>query len=464
MPGPVVIRPEHHPTDAAPLSNGEFARLMEPLGPFERSPHLAVAVSGGPDSLALCLLSDAWARARGGRITAMTVDHRLRPESGAEARQVGRWLAERGISHVILRRSGPRPSSGVQAAARAARMRLLARACQRARVLHVLSGHQAEDQAETVLQRLVAGSGIDGLAAMPAVREIRCEEGGVRLLRPLIGVPRARLQASLVRMRQAWIDDPSNRDAAYGRTRLGAALESLGPEGLSVERLGRTASRAGRDRAALEAACSAHLASCATPDPAGFLWLHRERWMSAPEAVGLRALARVVIAIGGGAYGPRAERLERLYAGLSGPAPKASTLGGCRIVPRGGRILFCREPAAASEELALTIGKPTLWDGRFVVGWKASRKPRNPLTVRRLGRAGLAELRERVGESGLDARIGRIPAPARAALPAFCDLDGLYAVPHLGFMRSERVGDRVCHAAFRPRNPLAPTAFEAPIE
>lgn len=464
MPRPVVIRPEARGTGVPPLSNKEFSRLMEPLGPFEPRPHVAVAVSGGPDSLALCLLSDAWAKARGGRITAMTVDHRLRPESGAEARQVGHWMAERGIAHVILRRGGPRPTSAVQAAARAARLQLLARAALRARVLHVLSGHQAEDQAETVLQRLAAGSGVDGLAAMPAVQTLRCDVGAVRLLRPLIGVPRAKLQATLAAEGQAWIDDPSNRDAAYGRTRLGAALDQLGPEGLSVERLVRTAARAGRDRAALEAACGALLAACATPDPAGFLWLRRDSWLAAPEAVGLRALARILLAVGGGAYGPRVERLERLHAELSRRAPRAATLGGCRIVPHRGRLLVCREPAAAKEELSLTNGKPALWDGRFVVGWKGSRRSRRALTVRRLGRDGVAELRKTLGEMGLSGRFDAIPAPARPALPAFCDLDGLYAVPHLGFRRFKRVGDPICRAMYRPPNPLAATAFEAPYE
>ncbi|MBT4428081.1 MAG: tRNA lysidine(34) synthetase TilS, partial [Rhodospirillaceae bacterium] len=91
------------------LGAAEFARLMAPAGPFEPAPHLAIAVSGGADSMALTLLAAAWARRRKGSVTALTVDHRLRPESGAEARQVGRWLSGRGIAHKILPWRGDKP-------------------------------------------------------------------------------------------------------------------------------------------------------------------------------------------------------------------------------------------------------------------------------------------------------------------------------------------------------------------
>ena len=163
---------------------------MAPLGPFEPSPRIAVAVSGGPDSLALCLLADRWARARRGTAFGLTVDHRLRPESGAEAAQVRRWLTARGIAHRTLRWPGARPVTGLQEQARAARLALLTGWCRRAGVLHLLLGHQREDQAETALQRLVRGSGIDGLAAMAPVR-LAIGAGGRR--RPFASPPASRV-------------------------------------------------------------------------------------------------------------------------------------------------------------------------------------------------------------------------------------------------------------------------------
>src|SRR5579863_2293243 len=151
-----------------PLSDAEFGAALDRLGPFERRPLLAVAVSGGADSLALALLASVWAKARRGRVVALTVDHRLRRESTGEARQVGRWLRRLGIAHEILTWKGPYPQGDVQAAARAARYALLEAWCHTAHCLHLLTAHHREDQVETFWLRLARGSGLDGLAAMPA--------------------------------------------------------------------------------------------------------------------------------------------------------------------------------------------------------------------------------------------------------------------------------------------------------
>ena len=250
MAAPRIVTPEAAGPGTAragtAVGAAAFEALMAPLGPFEPAPRIAVAVSGGADSLALCLLAERWARARGGAVFGLTVDHRLRPESGAEAAQVRRWLAARAIPHRTLRWPGARRAGGgIQEEARAARLALLTAWCRRAGVLHLLLGHQREDQAETALQRLARGSGIDGLAAMAPVRlALEPAGGGVRLLRPLLSVPRDALPATLAQWDQPWIDDPTNRDRRHARPRLAAAIARLGPEGLSAARLARGAARA----------------------------------------------------------------------------------------------------------------------------------------------------------------------------------------------------------------------------
>ena len=108
---------------ALPLASAEFDALMAPLGPFEPAPVVAVAVSGGADSLALAVLADRWARARGGRVVALTVDHGLRAGSAAEAARVAEWMAARDISHHLLDWRGAKPEADLQAAAREARDR-----------------------------------------------------------------------------------------------------------------------------------------------------------------------------------------------------------------------------------------------------------------------------------------------------------------------------------------------------
>src|SRR5271165_7668547 len=103
-----------------PLGLDEFADRVDRLGFFESDPLVAVAVSGGPDSLALAILADRWARRRGGEACALTVDHRLRPESGDEIRRLGAWLSVRAIRHEVLVWAGEKPRSGIQEAARLA--------------------------------------------------------------------------------------------------------------------------------------------------------------------------------------------------------------------------------------------------------------------------------------------------------------------------------------------------------
>ena len=433
---------------------------MAPLGPFEPAPRIAVAVSGGPDSLALCLLVDCWARAREGTAYVLTVDHRLRPESAAEAAQVRRWLASRAIAHRTLRWKGGHPLSAVQEQARAARLALLTGWCRRAGVLHLLLGHQREDQAETALQRLVRGSGIDGLAAMASVRlAMEPAGGGVRLLRPLLPVSRAALIATLARWDQPWIDDPTNRDTRHARPRLAAALARLGGEGLNAERLAKAAARAAGDRSALDELCTDLLATCARPSPAGFVILDLSVLRRAPSALAVRALGCVVTTVSGSAYPPRQERLERLAHRLLDDGTKAATLGGCRVVPqRDGRVVVCREPSAASEARPLAPGESALWDRRFVVSLGLSAAA-GPYVVRRLGTDGLAQARAMARSSGMALTTDGIPAPARPSLPALFDLDGPLAAPHLGFRRTSRqyeVGTAEFSVLFRPARPLAP--------
>ncbi len=191
-----------------PLTDSDFAALMAPLGPFEPAPRLAAAVSGGPDSTALALLAHAWVRRCGGSLLALIVDHGLRPESGQEATTVAARLAERGINARILPLTGLTAGPALAERARTARYATLLDACRDAGILHLLLGHHAADQAETVIMRALSSSGPAGLAGMAVLHETP----SVRLLRPLLFVPPARLRATLAAAGIGWEDDPSNAD------------------------------------------------------------------------------------------------------------------------------------------------------------------------------------------------------------------------------------------------------------
>jgi tRNA(Ile)-lysidine synthase len=408
---------------------------MAGLGPFEPNPRLAIAVSGGADSMALILLCHRWARAKGGRAVALSVDHRLRPESASETRQVGRWLKARGIPHVSLawQRPDGKPKAAVQARARLARYELLGRWCRDHGVLHLALAHHAGDQAETVLMRLARGGGSDGLAGMSAIgaRET------VRLIRPLLEIEPARLRATLEAQRQTWIEDPSNTNPQFERVRW----RRLIPAG-SVVALATAAREIGHERARRER-MPADLLAAVHLDPAGFAALPLAALLEAPADTVERALARCLIVIGGDTYAPNQPSLARLRDSLAA-GTTVRTLGGCRLVCRGNRLFVFREPAAADQHLKVRRGQTVLWDNRFELMSGAAGE------IARLGDSGWANL-------PANARPRSMPRDAALALPAL-------------WRSGERTGrpwqlygpGLPWQCRFRPRQPLAGGAFMPP--
>ena len=403
---------------------------MSSLGPFEKRPRLAVAVSGGADSLALVLLADRWARARDGEAVALTVDHRLRTASSSEALQVARWLARRGIAcrRLIWRRSAGRPSSALQAKAREARYRLLLDWCRRHSILHLALAHHAGDQAETVVMRLTRG-GLDGLAGMPSV----ASRDGVRLIRPLLAVAPHRLQATLLAAGQPWIDDPSNRNEAFERIRW---RKRIAP-GLAPT-IAAAAAEIGRERRRREQAV-ANLLADARVHASGFVTLPLETLITAAPDIATKALGRVLVTVGGDPHPPRQEALQRLLAGLSS-GREGRTLGGCWVLARTGLLLVCREPDAAGERFSADAGARRRWDGRFDLAFRVAGR------VARLGDAGWAALSP-------EERSHRGPRETALSLPCLRQGRKLVQLP------CQTKGKAGFSALFRPTQPLAAGCF-----
>jgi tRNA(Ile)-lysidine synthase len=424
-----------------PLGLVEFAARLDRLALFETAPFVAVAVSGGPDSLALAILAYQWARRRGGEVCALSVDHRLRPESGAELSLLSGWLASRSIRHEILVWEEEKPRTRIQEAARTARYRLLADWCRDAGCLHMLTGHHRDDQVETHLLRREARSGPDGLAGMPAVREI----DGCRILRPLLDVPKARLTALLAAENQPYITDPSNRDPAFARTRLRESAADAAFDTVTAD-----VCRLGRERALREQARDALLVRAVAVHPAGFATLDPAALLSAPPDIAERALSTLVCALGGSLYPPRRRSIAQMLRVLGGDARGGYVLGGCRFVAWRDRVLVLRELAAAAGPVRLKPGATVLWDRRFEV---ASDAAAGVLTLGYLGRHGVDELHRRPSWS----RRNRLPALTHPILPAFWDETGLAAVPCLGYRRDGVTW--LPSLSFRPVNCLSYASF-----
>ncbi|MDO9707797.1 tRNA lysidine(34) synthetase TilS [Paracraurococcus lichenis] len=394
------------------MSEAGFAALMAPLGPFGPAPRLAAGVSGGPHSLALALLADRWVRARGGSLLALIVDHGLRPESAAEAAGVAAMLAARGIAARILALglpAGPR----LQERARAARHAALLEACQAAGAPWLLLGHHRADQAETLLFRALRGSGEGGLAAMAVLRA----EAAALVLRPLLGVPPARLEAVVADAGLAPVRDPSNRDPRFARIALRAALDDPAGTGLPVAALAEAASAFGLRRAQAEAALATRLAEAARLFPTG----HAEIDPAAlgADAVAVAALGALLRAVGGGGFPPAAAAVAALLRRGAG------TLAGAWLRPRGARWLLLREPSGLAPPVPAVAG--ARWDGRF-----------------RLLRAGAPG--HDLGALGPEGAAFRhlapgLPAAVLAALPAIRQHAVLAAVPLLGYPDGQRCAE-----------------------
>ena len=233
--------------DKSPISVQQAKSLF---ADWKHASGLVLAVSGGPDSIALMWLAARWraALSRGPQLLAVTVDHGLRSESAREAREVKRLARTLGVPHRTMRWSGEKPKSGVPAAARAARYRLLATVARQSGASHIFTAHTRDDQAETLLMRLLRGSGISGLAAM--ARE--SEREGVLLARPFLNISKSQLIATLEKAKIGYAEDPTNRDVSFTRPRIRNLIEGLGTEGGDARNLARLALRLARANAAIE--------------------------------------------------------------------------------------------------------------------------------------------------------------------------------------------------------------------
>lgn len=334
--------------DQSPVSASE-ARLL--FAEWKQSPSLILAVSGGPDSVAMLWLVARWRRAlkHGPRLVAVTIDHRLRPEAGREAADVKRLARELGVEHRTLRWRGAKPKTGVPEAARDARYALLLKAARQCRANHVLTAHTRDDQAETVLMRMARGSGLAGLGAMAR----QSSREGAIVVRPLLDVPKARLLATLDKARLPYALDPTNTDAKYTRPRLRALMPLLAAEGCDARNLTRLAGRLGRANAALELMADGAerflaIRYSGLPQP-GFDF---DAFVGMPEEIRVRVLLRAVGRVGT-ERAPELGKIEALAGAIEAAGSTLArsatagrfrqTLAGAVITVAKGRILI--EPA-----------------------------------------------------------------------------------------------------------------------
>ncbi len=308
----------------------QFTAELLSLKDFKNEQAIAVGVSGGGDSMALCRLLSEWSDSLDGPdIHILTVDHGLRVEAKEEVKQVESWVKDwPRVSHHGLVWGSDKPESRIQERARAARYDLMASYCKTHNIHYLFLAHHADDQAETVLIRLTKGSGLDGLAAMAPVQVFSKK---LSLVRPLLPFTHEQLLAFCKEKGMDWIEDPSNRSDTYLRPRLRKIWSVLEEEGLSTRRLSKIARRMGRARAVLESLTDEAWAGMVLGQSSVRVEFDLKTLKKCSEEIIIRLFLKAFSVLGQtGAYGPRLERVEALVRRFMAEEPfKTATLGGC---------------------------------------------------------------------------------------------------------------------------------------
>ena len=374
---------------------------------------LAVATSGGADSLALLLLAHAYAQQQGGRAIALTVDHGLRAGSNEEALQVQKWAQEKDIEHVILKWEEEKPLSRLQEKAREARYRLLINWCKSNNISTLLLGHHQQDQEETFWLRLSSGSGLEGLSGMK--RKIIRE--GIVLLRPLLKFPKERLKATLIADNQPWIEDPSNQNSQFFRGRWRTLLEE---EGLSSSRLLNVMEKLQEDADFIHDSLQNALQATVQVKDEGYLALQKKSFEELHPALAKRLLSFLMQWFSGATYPPRSSQMTAILEKIKTLSP--FTAGGIYWIHRHGEILLLRESAAIQEGIFLMdLNEKTLWDQRFWIDPQIKKHIPGETFLASLG--SMPTLKKEITSS--------IPSRVWPALPALWVKGKVVIIPHL---------------------------------
>ena len=373
------------------------AILDRRLRPESRRP-VAVAFSGGGDSLALLLAADDWAKAAGRDLLVLTVDHRLQPDSGAWTQACAATAARLGLAFQALVWTDEKPSTGVSAAARAARHRLLADAARAAGAGVIMMGHTADDILEARLMRARGSTTPEPREWSPS--PVWPEGRGVFLLRPLLGLRRAEIRDWLTARGESWMDDPANES----------------PLSLRAQARRDIAGRGAGPVASPETAAAEALARACRQDAAAGLYAPRADVAAAPRGVAARFLSAACLSAAGTSRPPSREATMRLAERLAGPGGFATTLAGARVEADGDEVRFLREAGEAARgglgPLSLETGETGVWDGRFEITAGLAMEVR-----------AASGLRRSLSPEDQDT-IATLPASARDTVPVVVDEAG----------------------------------------
>lgn len=435
-----------------------FSQAMRVFSPYETKAEIAIALSGGGDSVALLHLAAYWARSHDMRLRAVTVDHGLRSASLTETQTVAGWAEDMGIKHNILKWQGEKPTSGIMSAARNARYDLMDGWCKSHNLLHLVTAHTRDDQAETHLMRKRHASGTDGLAGMSQILELPMS----RLMRPLLKTTRAELRDYLNRNGIEWLEDPSNLNDAFERI---AVRNHIAKEHLDPQELSSTAAEFGAARVLRNHNIAKLISASVNITPLGAATVNLTQLANGPTELAGKVMSRVLAAVGGRQYEPTSAKSNALFSQLSGvenSALHAGSLGGCRVLRNKDQLQILRERRNLPDPLAVAPLDQIYWDNRFKITFDQG-------LTRAVGKTWLRPFNDAdwiVLKAVSDLSwLGCRALDTCKSLPVIRDDQGVFAIPHLNYERQKKyiepknTGDIVSFLSFCPPNSLSGYGF-----
>ena len=413
-----------------------FFKIMDSLGPYEKNPHLAVAVSGGCDSLFLAILTQKWVSTRGGKVTALIVDHGLRKNSVKECKKTQRILKKSKISSYCFKWVQSKiTKKGVQEKAREFRYNVFEDWCFNKNIAHLLVAHHFEDQKETFLMRLNDNSNVYGLACMPKI----LFKKKIRILRPLLDLKKKEIIEYLKEKKINWIEDPTNLSSKYSRNRLRKILPKLEKKGLTDKKLKKILKRAQKERNKIENKSTVWLIKNVVIDPLGYASINFNSLKLLNKYDFTFIFSRILNIISGSLYSTKSKYVYNFYTKIkSYEITNHTNLGGCHILFFKKKLYVCREifKKNRKQKIHFKFNK-IIWDNRFEIEHK---KNINFFLRKKLGKSIFIEQLQKNGWNEILLKNEKlkkkfsIPNKIILSLPAIKNKknDVLY-VPHLKY-------------------------------
>jgi len=318
-----------------------FKTFKEFLNSINVQENLAVAVSGGSDSLALAFLAKCYSLKNKVNVKYFIVDHKLRKESSTEAKTVKSILKKINIDCKILNWNGKKPTKNIQATARDKRYFLLANECKKNNIKYLLLGHHLDDLSENFLIRIVRGSGLNGLISFN--KNTMYKNQKLYIVRPLLNVEKFSLIYIAKKVFNFFIKDPSNINEDFKRTRIRNLLQSLEKEGLDKKKLILTINNLKDTDRSIKFYLDKNLKENAVFLKKKNIYILNQNFFGQSHEIIFRSLTKIIQKLGKKYYPVRGKSINELIKGINTKSFSKVTLGGCFIDRVNETILISKE-------------------------------------------------------------------------------------------------------------------------